>query len=337
VRRSLQIAIALAAFLVTLVRAHHSPAAFDMTQVVAFEGTVTRFEWRNPHVYLQIEDVDQVQWLIETDATPVLTRSGWSQDSFAPGDQVVVRARPDKDRSKRHGLLLSIQAPDGEVFASMNRSQRSDGPRPVASATDFSGVWQGELLPVSNSIRIPLIGEIASHPTTEQGAAARSAFDISMMPVAECISEPTPSLLGLTAIYLGEFEVQENAIVFRSELYDAERIIYMDGRDHPTNGERTNQGHSIGRWEGDTLVVDTALFADHRSPYAVGIPSGSQKHVVERYRLSDDGTQMLIDVFMEDPEFFAEPYTSSLVWNYSPHLERLSIACDPEVARRFLE
>jgi hypothetical protein len=308
-----------------------------MTQVVAFEGTVTRFEWRNPHVYLEIEDTDQVEWLIETDATAVLTRSGWSSDSFAPGDEVVVRARPDKDSTKRHGLLLSIEGPDGVSLASMNRAQGVAGPRPIASTTDFSGVWQGELLPVSNPVRIPLFADIANHPTTDRGAAARAAFDISMMPVAECISEPTPILLGLTAIYLGEFELQEDRIIFRSELYDAERIIYLDGREHPVNGERTNQGHSIGSWEGDTLVVDTALFADNRSPYAVGIPSGSQKHVVERYRLSGDGTQLLIDVFLEDPEYFEEPFTSSLVWNYSPHLERLSIACDPEIARRFLE
>ncbi len=323
--------------IVSPVGAHHSPIAFDMTQAFAFEGTVTRFEWRNPHVYLVIEGSDQIEWLIETDATAVLTRSGWTRESLAPGEQVVVRARPHKDSEKNHGLLLSVQRTDGVTLASLNRTQRSDNSGPVASTTDFAGIWQGELLPVTNPIRIPLLGALADHPTTEKGAAARAAFDESMMPVADCISEPSPVILGLTAIYLGEFELQEDAIVFRSELYDAERIIYVDGRNHPPNGERTNQGHSIGWWDGDTLVVDTTLFADNRSPYAVGIPSGVQKHVVERFRLSEDGTQMLIDVFLEDPEYFEEPFTATLVWNYSPHLERLSIPCDPEIARRFLE
>lgn len=327
----------LVAFSVTAVEAHHSPSAFDMTQVVAFEGTITSFEWKNPHVYLEVEDSEQAIWLIETDATPVLTRSGWSQDSFAPGDRVVVRAQPDKDRENKHGLLLSIMGPDGVTLTRMNRAQQAGGAHSVASATDFSGVWQGELLPTTNLIRVPLVSTLSDHPLTERGAAARASFDRSMMPVAQCISNPTPVLLGLTAIYIGEFEVREDAIIFRSELYDTERIIYTDGRDHPADGERTNQGHSIGQWERDTLVVDTALFADNRSPYALGIPSGSQKHVVERYRLSEDRTQMLIDIFLEDPEYLAEAYTASLAWNYSPHLERLSIACDPEVARRFLD
>lgn len=327
----------LAAFLVTPAVAHHSPSAFDMNRVVAFEGTISGYEWRNPHVYLEIEDSEQAIWLIETDATPVLTRSGWSRESFVPGDLVLVRARPDLNSERKHGLLLSITGPDGVTLARASRAQRGGGSRPIASATDFSGVWQGELLPTTNLVRVPLVSAISNHPLTERGAAARASFDRSMMPVAACISTPTPVLLGLTTIYVGEFELRDGAIVFRSELYDAERVIHTDGRDHPTNGARTNQGHSIGRWEGDTLVVDTALFADNRSPYTVGIPSGSQKHVVERYRLSEDGTQMLIDVFLEDPEYLAEPFTATLTWNYSPHLERLSIACDPEVARRFLE
>jgi len=58
--------------------------------------------------------------------------------------------------------------------------------------------------------------------------------------------------------------------------------------------------------------------------------------VVETYTLSGDGTQLLVDVFVEDPEYMAETFTGSVVLNYSPHLEMLSLDCDPEVAGRFL-
>ena len=81
----------------------------------------------------------------------------------------------------------------------------------------------------------------------------------------------------------------------------------MDGRGHPDPGERFAMGHSIGWWQDDTLVVDTANFEDHRSPYQIGVPSGGQKHVIERYRLALDGTYMDAMYILEDPEYLARP------------------------------
>ena len=76
--------------------AHHSHTRFDLERVVALQGTVVRYEWKNPHVYLTIDDEAGAEWLIETDPTPVMSRSGWTRDSFAPGDAVAVRANPDR-------------------------------------------------------------------------------------------------------------------------------------------------------------------------------------------------------------------------------------------------
>ena len=83
----------------------------------------------------------------------------------------------------------------------------------------------------------------------------------------------------------------------------------MDGRGHPETDERTSwEGHSIGRWEGETLVVDTTQFRDHPEGNGRGVPSGALKHMIERYSLSEDGRRVVIDVFLEDPEFLAEPF-----------------------------
>ena len=222
-------------------------------------------------------------------------------------------------------------------MSSLNRIDRSNNSRSVATTTDLAGIWQAELLPVTNAVRLPLFAELAAHPLTDKGEAAKADYSEAMNPGADCISNPTPMIISLTAPYLGEFEVRDEIIMFRSEFYDTERTIYLDGRRHPENGERTIQGHSVGSWEGDTLVVDTRLFADHRSPYGIGVPSSAQKHVVERYTLSENGAQLLVDVVMEDPEYLAGPFTGSLVLNYSPHLEMISVECDSEVARRFIQ
>jgi hypothetical protein len=98
------------------------------------------------------------------------------------------------------------------------------------------------------------------------------------------------------------------------------------------NGERTNQGHSIGRWEGDELVVDTTLFADHPSTSGDGVPGGAQKHVIERFAVNEDGRRLDIDVWIEDPQYLAEPFNDSLQWDYTPELQLYRYDCDPALS-----
>jgi hypothetical protein len=136
-------------------------------------------------------------------------------------------------------------------------------------------------------------------------------------------------------LFVNEIQLGDETILIRSEFFDSDRTIYMDGRAHPGNEARTLQGHSIGRWEDGVLVVDTVQFEDLRSGNGGGVPSGARKHVVERYALSDDGTHVVIDIFLEDPEYLAEPFTATLEWNYAPEFELYRYDCDPETSSRF--
>ncbi len=308
--------------------AHHSHTGFDLERVVAFEGTVIRYEWANPHVYLTVEDENGNEWLIETDPTPVMSRSGWSHDSFTPGDSVAIRANPDRRPDRHHGLLSSLETSDGATMVSWNSTTQNTHEGPIASTGSLEGVWQGERSSLKNFVVM-----LSEKPLTARGEAAKAAYTQLLNPTLQCITWPTPFILS-SYLYLSEMELSDDVITFRNEFYGTERTIYMDGRVHPHDGERTLQGHSIGWWEGETLVVDTAGFADHRSPYGsgTGIPSGAKKHVVERYSLNDDGTHALINIVLEDSEYFAEPVTAQFVWRYSPHFEMLRLGCDQEVA-----
>jgi hypothetical protein len=327
-----KIAIALAIVLVSkFAAAHHSDSRFDVDSVIAFEGTVEKFAWRNPHVYLTIRDANDVEWKIETGPTPIMNRSGWTRDSFARGDIVSVRSNPDRNPTEKHGLLLSIEGPDGIVLSSRQRSSESDIPATGATTTNVSGVWTGK-----KSHRAALRAALAAVPLTPRGYAATEEYDESMNPTVNCDAPPSPWIVALADIYLVELQIGDSEIVFKSEFNDAERTVYIDGG-HPEDGERTIQGHSIGTWEGDTLIVDTTLFADNRSPFPrLGLPSGKDKHVIEHYTLTEDGTRLLINIFMEDPEYMAEPFESNLVWHYSPHLNLLKFDCDSGVAQQFL-
>ena len=129
--------------------------------------------------------------------------------------------------------------------------------------------------------------------------------------------------------YLTGIEILDDRVIMRNEFYTSERIIYTDGRQHPDNGEPTNLGHSIGWWEDGVLVVDTRLFSGHRfGNHTSGVPSGTQKHLVERYSLSDDGTRAIIDYTIEDPEFLTEPFVGQTTMIYSPHLQLFAYDCN---------
>lgn len=315
--------------------AHHSAIIFDRDSLIAFEGTVTGFDWTNPHVYIHVETPDAagepVEWEIETDATVVLTRSGWTRESFRPGDRVAVRANPDTNRNRRHALLISIANEAGEVLTPRAYLSGDSGASEANErASDVFGMWEGV-----RSTFLAYLRSLSGAALTPAGEAARADFDLRRDgPEAQCIPFSSPrNVIG--SLYMHELRHAGETALIRNEYLHSERVVYMDGRDHPDDFERTVQGHSIGWWEGDVLIVDTIGFADNRSAYGNGVPSGSQKHVVERYQLGPDGRRLAVDITVEDPEYLAEPFTGSVERRYAPDLGFLEFECDPESSRRF--
>ena len=103
----------------------------------------------------------------------------------------------------------------------------------------------------------------------------------------------------------------------------------MDGREHPKGNPNPNaMGHSIGHWEGETLVVDTVGFNDSS---AVQIPHSDQLHQVERIRRVRDGNVLEIEFTEEDPKAFTQPLTQILYFKRDPSLELIEHNCDGEL------
>ena len=329
-------AIAAALVVVSPVFAHHSEAGMDLESVIAFEGTVNRFAWRNPHVYVVVETEqsgEPVEWELQLGPTNILSRRGWTRDTLSPGDQVTVRAIP-MEGGRPYGILRSI---DKEGFSLVAWTQ---APEVTPTAASLAGKWMTDRSTVQ-SYPGGFDGFFhANLALNEKSRAAQSAYDPLSRenPESTCVGRPTPAALVSTGLYLMEIDLsqQEDVIVFRSEWFDEVRTVYMDGRGHPDPSERFVTGHAIGRWEGDTLVVDTANFEDHRSPYQIGVPSGGQKHVVETFRLTEDGTHIDLEFTLEDPEYLTEPMAHSRQLIHSPHLQMLHGECDPEAASRWV-
>ena len=309
--------------------AHHSEAAYNTKSVLALRGTVEKVGWRNPHVYIHIaaegNDGTTETWEIEGGSTPILERSGWTSTSVKPGEVVTMRVHPARKADSTNGILMSIQKEDGTLLVQAPKETTA------VAASSLAGVWRAEQASV-----VPLMMRWYGLPLTEKANLAKEAYDVTRdYPGIQCVAPPTPRILVATILYLSEVELNDDRIIIKNEFFDAERTIWMDGREHPENGERTNQGHSIGHWEGDELVVDTRLFADNRTGNGEGVPSGAQRHTIERFKLSEDKTKLLIDVFLEDPEYLIEPLSASLEWQYAPQLQLARYNCDPEISRHY--
>ena len=291
---------------------HHSDAALDIETVLTIEGTVTEWSLRNPHSYFAVETTNDagetISWEVQMGSIPSLLRRGWSRDTLEIGDHVIVGLHPARD-GRPYGLIATLEK-DGQEISYEPRSL----PSVAASSTTLEGVW------IADRDRLPAdypggLNELMSRDLnpTEAGRAAAEAFDENSLenPELSCITKPTPGGLIYTDLFPMEIEFveEEQIIMIRGQYFDQERTVYMDGRAHPPADERTHEGHSIGRWEGGVLVIDTANFADHRSPYQNGVPSGAQKHVVERYELLDGGTHLRVDFALEDPEYIVGTMT----------------------------
>ena len=324
---------------------HHSDAALDMRSIVTFEGNVTEYSLRNPHAYFTVETTNEqgerVEWTVQMASALTVARWGWTRDTLAVGDRVTVGVRPARD-GRPYGLLETIERDGGAPIT----TPFAGGPRQVqaaatASTTTIEGRWIVDRSSLGEDYPGGLDQLMARDLVlTEKGRIAAEAYSQNDAdnPELACMTKPTPGGIVYTDLYPMEIEFveDEEIAMIRSQYFDQERTVYMDGRAHPSTGERTHEGHSIGRWEGDVLVVDTANFADNRSPYQNGVPSGARKHVVERYRLADDGTRMTVEFTLEDPEYIVGSMTHRRELVYSPQMEMTPFDCDLEATRRYL-
>jgi hypothetical protein len=305
--------------------AHHSSSIYDNESVLTLQGTVRAYEWKNPHVYIYLDVVDAsgeaVLWEVEGGSTPLMMRSGWTPTTVVPGEVVSIRLNPNKNVAVHNGWLLEISSDRGTSLTRWVEDTSS-----VAAADGIAGVW--------DALRGFQAMRFEHSQLTASASAARAGYHETQNPVKDCVASPAPVLTYMP--YRTEITLQDDRAVLHTEYFDVERVVYMDGREHPQNLEPTNQGHSIGYWDGEALVVDTVGFT--ASPIGSGLttPSGLGKHVIERFELSDDRTQLHVSFSIEDPDNIVGVSRGELVWDYVASGEFTPYRCDLENAQRYV-
>jgi hypothetical protein len=192
--------------------------------------------------------------------------------------------------------------------ASLTESRpRDPAPKLPDGTPDFSGVWVTGG-PVGNIADGLLPGEeIVLKPEAKALMDSRMAADD---PEARCLPTgvprvaPYPWRIVQTPAY---GKATHLFFLFEGNIHSY-RQIFMDGREHPEDLESSWYGHSIGRWEGDTLVIETIGFNDLFWFDFVGHPHTTELKTIERYRRVDMGTIEIVTTVI-DPGAYAKPFT----------------------------
>jgi Family of unknown function (DUF6152) len=305
--------------------AHHSFAPhFDASKPVSIAGTVTEFEARNPHSYLHIAAVDENgktrEYVCESNGVTQLTRNGLTPAMLKAGTSVRV-----KGSLSRHSLYMcffnSVEFADGRVVNVNAPAAAGAAMPPPAKRTDIFGTWL--LAPNRNrstSGPQPMMQFLT--PAGEKAVAAYDPFKDD--PTFRCDPVAIRRVWGAPGTPL-EIVRDGKDIVLHHEWMDVRRVIHMDMKAHPKGGSRSSLGHSIGRMDGDTLVIETANYAAgvlNQYVETPGQPTRGLLHSaaltsVERVHLDAAGQRLVVEIDLTDPEFFTQPFQRS-TQEYAP-------------------
>jgi len=201
-------------------------------------------------------------------------------------------------------------------MGTVGASPQSSAPKPPSAADwsaisklpDFTGVWEVGGRGGGRGGRVR--GTPQGPALTPEAAARRQqlqALGREDKETANCLPPGMPGIMGQP--YPMEFLLTPGLVTIVIEAYSQVRHIYTDGRPLPDDPDLKFHGTSVGRWEGDTLVVDTVGFSP-LTQIAADVPHGDRMRIQERFRLTDPDT-MSIETTVTDPDVLTAPYTTT--------------------------
>ncbi len=318
-----------AALLPISASAHHTFAGvFDMGNLIEIEGEVTYVLWQNPHVRFSVQTDDGEIWDVETNSVSIIQRMDISSELLNIGDPLRVAGYPsrrgDTAMWTNHVLLADgrelVLRPgfephwrDGALGSSEAwLAEGSDARGTPAEARGIFRVWSTHFQRNFSGNEGLFTGD---YPLTAEARELRDAYDpVADNPIPGCTPKGMPWIMAQP--YPVELTQAGENIEYRTEEYDLVRTFYMD-EDATTDGSPSLLGHSVGRWEGDELVVETRniswRFFDNS-----GVQHSEALELVERFSLNEDGSRLRYTLIATDPVTFTEPVVLDKEWLWRP-------------------
>ena len=203
----------------------------------------------------------------------------------------------------------------------------------AGNAPDFSGVWmeRQEVDALSTSVAPLRPSAEAKFKAAKPGYGPRATPD-SQDPILSCAPPGVPRIMLLP--FPMKIVQTRDEVIMIFEYDHFVRQIHTDRKEHSKAFDLTWMGDSIGRWEGDTLVVDTVGLNDKTWLDQVGHPHSSSLHVIERLRRIDRNT--LEDaITINDPNDYTKPWTGTQTFVLKPGWDLSEYVCEDNL--KFLE
>ena len=241
------------------------------------------------------------------------------------------------------GACLSLSLLAGTSFGQRERSKSAqpaprwpDGRVNIATVPGQKGHWirtRRELVvDATTTNTLPndrTIEEIPFQPWAKALFEYRRTRDDRDSPHARCKPSAGPRQIGTAyGFEMVEFPELQRVIIFDVGGPHTFRIVYMDGRQHPRGPDLipSYYGHSIGRWEGDTLVVDTVGFNEQNWIDAEGLVHTDQYHQIERFTRTDFNT-LRYEVTIDDPGAYTAAWTAGFLLRWDESAEVFEYIC----------
>ena len=322
--------------------AHHSVAAeFDTTSRGELAGEITRVWFTNPHVRYQLtvrnEDGSTEEWELQGGNVTNLRRQGWLEESIRVGDRVTVSGALGRYGAKK------LQIGEMVTSAGTRVPQRTGAAAPDRNAVNASADKQYGYASGKNAYPVDITGpwrndyrwrvtvddlEPKPVPFTAEGRKLYEATEAWHDYSLRCVAPGLPRIFG--APYTASIvDAGDHYLMIYLE-HNTPRRIWMDGRTAPPNTPATPMGFSVGKWEGNVLVVETTHLSGGWLDGS-GLPmSGEGTRTVERYVPSEDRLTLDRTMTIHDP-YYTQPLVRQ---RYSARDDAVDVTeqapCDPD-------
>jgi hypothetical protein len=351
--------LALSAIACVPVFAHHSIVAeYDTKKPVTIKGVITKFDWTNPHVFLSVDTAEAggnvTTWAVELPSRTELKRDGWTKDSAPIGDTVTIEASSARTGGNRaYGKLVTFAngkklnaapAPFPKVSEAAKPAPKwPDGRVRLGRIPGEIGYWSATPASVmkeeGSSVKIEADGLLANPADAAKVAPfqpwAKGLYEYRQKnlladdPMASCLPPGGPRQFQVPyGVQILEQPEKQRIFVMSGGGNRNWRLIHLDARQHqPDDVIPTYYGDSVGKWEGDTLVIDTLGFNERFWFTNGGLPHTENLHLTERISRPDFNT-LKYEVRVEDVGAYTRPWTASWNLRWVPNQDIDEYFCD---------
>jgi len=325
--------------------AHHgavtNPGLYRAEDLTELEGEITDVFWRNPHPRFRMSapdaDGQETIWELELNGSlQTWSRQGVSAENF-PGLGERVRAAGYISRRDPHSLgVLHLLLPNGQEHVNGNRSLRWSNIRmsvegPQVDSEQITAARRGAM----NIFRVwwrdadgtgghPPMSEYVPF-LTDHGRELAATYDpVTQNPELSCRQGMPTTMFDPVPMQIID---QGDRILIRVQEYDVERVVHLNPDTAGT--EPSPLGNSVGHWDGDTLIVDTAdVDWPYFDPY--GTPQSDRVRYRETFTVADTGDILLYSMTVADPIMFSQPFTLRRPREWVPGFELEAYDCVAE-------